>query len=107
MRSNPKLHRLYLQLNRKWFGNKLPKDTICVWSRALNREPLQAELDDEAEPLIIRLNSHLRRFDNLTEYNLLHECAHIATLSEADPHGPRWQREMMRLARARAFEHIW
>lgn len=107
MKSNPQLKRLYLRLNKAWFGNRLPADTICVWSRALNHEPLQAELDDEAEPLIIRHNPVLRRFENLIIYNTLHELAHIATLSEKTPHGPRWQREMLRLAKAGAFASVW
>lgn len=108
MRSNPQLHRLYRRLNRKWFSNKLPHDTIVAWEPRLNRIPIQAQLVDEDEPLVILHNPHLRHLTNLVEFNMLHEMAHIATLNkESDDHGPRFQREMMRLARAGAFERIW
>lgn len=58
---------------------------------------------------LIILNRYYVRFNSLTIFTLLHEMAHIA-LYEKDrrtEHGPRWQSEMLRLAKQGAFRELW
>lgn len=104
VRSNPTLKRLYRKLNKRWFGGRLPKDTIIVWSDILGTGA--ARCSEEGGQYIIRLNTNYRS-SRVVGLSLLHEMAHIATFDEKAEHGPRWLAEMHRLSNAGAFEDYW
>lgn len=97
-----KLKDQFLEYNVLYFGGQLPTDTIVIWSRTL-RPTVCGEFDGDNT---IRINAGLRLFRPCWKTTLLHEMAHLATLDEAEEHGPRWNREMKRLLRIGAFEGL-
>jgi len=48
--SDSRLKRLYLQLNKEWFGNKLPDDLVIRWARLDKKTQAEA-----TSPKLIRL----------------------------------------------------
>ncbi len=88
--------------NSLYFANKLPHDTIVMWSSRLGRD-VAGEFDGDTT---IRINTRLRHLRPCWRLTLLHEMAHVATSTEVEAHGPRWQREMRRLYRANAFDTL-
>jgi len=93
-----KTYRLY---NRKYFGNKLPKvpDVDLRWA---DIPEMGYELGGE-----IVLNKRYRTRDAVWKLVLLHEMNHLYTPVEKDDHGPKFQRGMLRLAKAGAFKDLW
>ena len=99
-----KLKRAYDDYNDRYFGGKLP-DTIKVkWSRTL---PGHGRWLSFAEGGIIEIAAWQRKYWMTWNLTLLHEMAHVATDHEIEEHGPKWHREMRRLARSGAFDKIW
>jgi hypothetical protein len=50
----------------------------------------------------------LKKFGRNARMTLLHECVHVKLRNKkGDLHGPAFQREMLRLARAGAFKDLW
>ena len=95
-----KLKRAFLEYNEQFFGNRLPADTIVKWSHSL---PVMGRFEGNT----IIINDYFKRWASVWRLTLLHEMAHLATDSEVEEHGPRWRREMHRLARAGAFDGLW
>ena len=93
----------YKSFNRRFFDNKLPKDTELkiVYIPGL----LGYQLGEQ-----IVLNKKYRT-DSVWKATLLHEMAHLKL--EDDPsheksfHGKKFQKEMLRLAKCGAFKGIW
>jgi Zn-dependent peptidase ImmA (M78 family) len=59
------------------------------------------QLDNE-----IAINTWLRDWPTLWRWTLLHEMVHLFLPDHAD-HGEKFQKEMLRLARAGAFRNLW
>jgi len=100
------LRRSYLRYNRLWFSNRLPEDMVVRWSRRMPHN-LYGVYNEEAYGEGIFINAIWRGFYEIAQLTLLHEMAHVATESEKKHHGPRWKREMRRLARIGAFDNLW
>jgi len=94
------LSRRFSSLNRRFFGGKLPRDTIVVWMR--NRDLMGACI---LAPATVSVHQGLRNWPKAAEMTLLHEMCHLALGNYG--HGPTFQREMRRLALAGAFDRIW
>ena len=109
MRSDYRLKQLYRKFNKQWFGGKMRDDVIVRWATGpadLKRECQAKKLLACADDKTIILNPWMKKSGNLTRFTLLHEMVH-AKLPQGVHHGPRFQREMHRLARAGAFEKYW
>lgn len=91
----------YALYNRRYFGNKLPADVTCIW---LDAGPL-GRWDSDINRIAI--NRKLKPWSKVWKETLLHEMAHVATDDEREGHGPRWRKEMLRLARIGAFDNLW
>jgi hypothetical protein len=103
MPSRPnKLREAFALYNSLYFASKLSPDTIVVWSSRLKRD-VAGEFDGDTT---VRINSRLRHLRPCWKLTLLHEMAHVATASEVEEHGPRWNREMRRLYRVGAFDTL-
>lgn len=100
------LARLYSHYNRRYFGGHLPKK-LLVRYKHLSSVYYAIMGYDEKRPKFIYINTKLRKWPEIVRMNLLHEMAHIATIDEEERHGPRWHREMKRLAREGAFDELW
>jgi hypothetical protein len=111
---SPQLAEFYREFNREWFGGRLPADTRLYWmpARMANRSGHLAEVwgtRKQHRPITnfkISVSNRIRFSSRLVVRVLLHEMAHISTGLGAQ-HGPRWQREMLRLAKAGAFARLW
>lgn len=98
--TNKELQRWYRLYNNKYFSGKLPPakvkfakmewmgETYCVLGE-------------------IYINKALKRWPSGgVRFTLLHEMVHLS-LPPIVMHGPRFQKEMLRLAKAGAFEGVW
>ena len=108
-RTAPKLKKLYDRLNRKYFGGKLPADTKVCWGNTLKWQG-SIGLCHYSEPPRIEVAAELKTYVRLTESTVLHEMVHLKLFNtkwrEPD-HGPLFQKEMLKLARAGAFRRLW
>ena len=94
------LESTYRKYNKKYFGNKLPKDIDLRFG--YTHGCLGYQLGEE---IVLSKNKAYRR-DSIWRGTLLHEMAHLC-IEESHDHGPRWQKEMMRLARVGALRDVW
>jgi hypothetical protein len=103
MTTNADLRRLAQRYNRCYFHNSLPP--IDVRFARIDPGCLGTCLmfSGVAE---IRIAKETRRFPNIAKMTLLHELVH-ASLPPTVQHGPRFESEMLRLARAGAFRGLW
>jgi Zn-dependent peptidase ImmA (M78 family) len=100
-RPRTQLERQFRLYNRKYFRNKLPKDTILGWRRMRSLMGYQ-----QGNKIV--LSKSYRRTDALWKFTLLHEMVHLKLdgIPCAD-HGPLFQAEMLRLANLGAFKGLW
>lgn len=95
---------MYREFNRKYFGNKLPKDFVVAF------EDLEYHLGVtkfyRSRPCYINLNLGLRYSNSLTAMTLLHEMVHVE-LPYRYNHGPRFHKRMLKLAKDGAFKPWW
>jgi predicted metal-dependent hydrolase len=95
------LARAYSRYNRLHFRSRLPR-AICRFGR-LSDCIAQVTFSD---PPQIVVHTRIKRFSKkLVLFSLLHEMAHLSSGDAG--HGPKWQREMRRLARSGAFDTLW
>lgn len=101
---------LYRKYNRKYFDGKLPKLPI-LWPSKLRKTSLAGYTEynlKTRKPTHIALNPRFCGLRAIWILTLLHEMCHVKTGDLGpDEHGPRWQREMHRLARKGAFDNWW
>jgi hypothetical protein len=95
------LQRTYQQYNRKYFGNKLPKVSEVDLHWGSIRE-MGYEWGGE-----IVINRRYRYRDAVWKLTLLHEMVHLSLPAVQDEHGKEFQKGMLRLAKAGAFEGLW
>lgn len=95
-----KLQDAYRRHNKHWFRGRLPQCRVR-WSKHLRD---MAEYDGDQS---IKINAAFKDWPGAWNMSLLHEMAHVATRSECIEHGPRFKAEMLRLARAGAFDPYW
>lgn len=108
MRSDWELKRYYNAANRLWFGNSLPRKTVCIYG------PLGHMGEAEwcpGSPPIIRISPRVRLvgWDSVA-MTLLHEMCHLDVIRRFGArygHGKIFQARMLRLARDGAFEKHW
>lgn len=98
------LARRYNTFNRLYWKGRLPNNTIIVELAGLPKE-VQARTYYLANgPVVIAVSNRIA-WDNQMEMALLHEMAHIST--KGNRHGKKWQAEMRRLVRLKAFDNLW
>jgi hypothetical protein len=114
------LKRSYLELNRKYFRNRLPKKAVVEFNQNKMRgaEIGRAHACGETKCMkgckgpAIWISEKLKPFDCFTEMTLLHEMVHLAIdlggrRRNENEHGRRWQRQMKDLAARGAFRDLW
>jgi predicted SprT family Zn-dependent metalloprotease len=115
--TNKWLKDYYLVFNKRYFGNKLPKDAQIIWSTKTTRKRAAQLLvwKDTLEETEIALNPMLKKLgaECRALQSLLHEMCHLYLRVLGKPvsvytgHGRLWNREMKRLAACGAFKTIW
>lgn len=102
--SNAYLARSYAEFNRKYFGNKLPRDMIVRFEK--NMEEVAITMHKFDRPLYIELNEKLKWHNMLVDITLLHEMVHVESIKR-NGHGPWFQKRMLKLAKDGAFKNCW
>jgi hypothetical protein len=111
MLTTKQLRLMYRRFNKKWFRNKLPKNLqIIVKDLGRGKNAGWAVTHFESyQPVYIMFNrQHLWNHSG-TRMTMLHEMVHVALPFRCDSHGPysRFEKEMVRLAKAGAFTESW
>src|SRR5207245_2056322 len=101
----------YHDYNRKYFKGKLPEAGVRVdWDETIDAKGDIAstwftDYEGQGRAYQVSMNPSLKDFRRVWKFSLLHEMVHIKT--RAPEHGRRFQREMLRLAKAHAFDDLW
>jgi hypothetical protein len=101
--TNADLRRYYRVANKLYFQNKLPK--INLYFKPMWRTSGRTALLNCA-PAWIEINENLRPFAAITVMTVLHEMLHVE-VPKAEGHGWRFDKRMLRLAKAGAFSGLW
>ena len=104
MKSDRQLKRWWGTYNRLYFDNSLP-DTIVFWEAVSSAYATHQVVEGQH---VIRINSGVGRVAKrgIGSCVLLHEQVH-QRLYPYQRHGKRFNRKMLRLAEAGAFDEIW
>lgn len=106
------LRKWYDKVNRKYFKNKLPKETKVIWRKPFVFGHGAEFVIFKDGRLLILINPVLRKIgtENYAIQCLMHEMCHLSLwCQKKNPatHGPNFQKEMKRLAAMDAFRTIW
>ena len=127
VKDNPLLKRWFNEYNRRFFKHRLP-DTLVCWTDMKPVENGITPLGRCLRPAIVRykviggkkwvrfksdrpmifISDVLwkRNWLSLARETLLHEMCHLALPARLS-HGLRFQKEMLRIAKAGAFKGLW
>ena len=103
MVTNAELQSMYHEFNKKWFGNRLPKDRVVEFEKMY---PLGCTHFRRGRPLWIDVSSRFRTSRASAAMTLLHEMVHVE-LDYKTNHGPLFHKRMLQLAKAGAFRPWW
>jgi len=122
---NRQLKRKFNEYNRKYFGGRLPKDTVVDWHYDMPNDHLGATHVHGLIPCnqvpksygacggrhMILLNTVLWNMPCVAEMTLLHEMVHLMAVNGnkklAQGHGQAFNAEMNDLANQGAFDGKW
>lgn len=99
--TNAELRYWYRRYNKKYFGGKLDA-RVCFSKEVCKKFIGHADWYDR----VITISKEIKRLDCVIKGTLLHEMAHIKLPVKVN-HGPRFEKEMLRLAKAGAFRGVW
>lgn len=102
--TNKDLRWFYALFNKRYFSGKLPDVYLHHVKLARNDYGITHFL--KGCPVLTVINKSLKHHQKHTLMTLLHEMGHIK-LGVRVKHGPKFQREMRRLARLGAFDPLW
>jgi hypothetical protein len=102
MMTNEDIQNRYHFFNRKYFGNRLPKDMVVRFSDVDGLGVLHTQWD---RPLYIYISKKMRYSWSNSCMTLLHEMVHVEFPKLE--HGPTFHRRMLKLARQGAFRPYW
>lgn len=102
MLTNKKLKYWYRRYNKKFWKNRLPEIPV----RFANIKDLGQTHFEGHEPVYIQIKREMKFSRALSLMTLLHEQVHVF-LPDRIIHGPKFEAQMLRLARAGAFKGLW
>jgi len=94
---------MYHEFNKKYFGNRLPKDMVVKFKRMPANHGITMMF--EKRPLYVLLDFGMRGLHRSAMLTLLHEMVHIEHPSFS--HGPLFHKRMLQLAKVGAFRRWW
>jgi hypothetical protein len=95
---------LYIGFNKRYFSNGLPKDLVVAYAHLKHCFGLTECFKNR--PLYILLDWELRKSMSHSALTILHEMVHVR-YPKLEGHGPRFHKEMLRLAKAGAMRPWW
>lgn len=101
----------YKYLNKRYFSGRLPDDVLIGWDKSgeVKRDGSSVETIFTKRPKIA-FDPYVKPLHNYVEFSLLHEMVHLFVTHycpERRNHGRNFQRHMLILAAAGAFEKLW
>jgi hypothetical protein len=102
--TNAHLRSYYCWANAEYFRNALPKDIPMRFAKM--RDVGKTWVDGNGVILEILVTDKLRSFQAMTMQVVLHEMLHVEKPS-CMGHGWQFDRRMLRLAKAGAFDGLW
>jgi hypothetical protein len=99
--------RAYREYNRLYFAGTLPAGVLVAWGDNLEDSLSVVVREKESGRCAIFINKRLRWAPELAELLLLHEMVHVAHWEIKGDDDPRFQAEMLCLAKAGAFKGLW
>lgn len=107
MGTNDDLRWLYLIYNKRYFGNRLPKDMPVKFCKLRKHTYGRTAVAIQTHrPQFIEINNDLRTALLTAQFTLLHEMVHVEN-PKPTGHGKWFNKRMLRLARAGAFNGKW
>ncbi len=116
MSTNEGLRQFYDVYNRRYFGNRLPRNAVIRFECMKKHDSSEEESASMEwrgrggdRTLEILVDERLRGFDCIVSGEIVHEMAHadVGIEHPRDQHGPRYQKRMLELAKAGAMKWIW
>lgn len=104
MNTNAELQQMYRHFNKKWFKNRLPKNLRIAYA---NIDGLGITNFEAEKPKSIQISQRIQWSLSETAMTLFHEMVHVSLPYHSREHGRKFQREMLRLAKAGAFKGRW
>ena len=101
--TNADLRRYYRTANSQYFDNKLPSINL-YFTKLRSISGVTRLLGDI--PAYIEISESLRTFQAITIQTVIHECVHVEHPAWKG-HGWQFDRRMLRLAKAGAFDGCW
>ena len=106
MKNDPTLKRWFRTFNARYFDNTLPNAVVFWEPSFVTGDALGEVVQQEGQPIILRIDPSIKFSTALTKLVLLHEQAHLRLWPYLG-HGKRFQAEMLRLAAMGAFKNLW
>lgn len=103
--NNSDLKIAYDSYNKKYFGNKLPKDMVVHFAPCGDERNIGFTRFYRNRPLFIVIDKRIRKMKAIVLATLLHEMVHCE-LPKSN-HGAPFQKRMLKLAKAGAFNKLW
>jgi hypothetical protein len=103
--TNSDLKHIYKYYNKKYFGNKLPKD-IKIRFKDISDLGRTLFDTDTKEPKIVEIDSEYRTCAAVGRLTLLHEMVHVENIKKRG-HGKWFDKRMLQLAKQGAFNGLW
>lgn len=104
--TNADLQIAYKIYNKQYFSNALPNDMVVEFSSGVLPKAYAVTRFYKNRPLFILIDKKFRPMKGIALMNLLHEMVHVA-LPKVDGHGAPFQKRMLQLAKAGAFNKLW
>jgi hypothetical protein len=114
MKSDPKLRRIFLDLNKRWFGGLLPVETVHLWYEPLGKTAQETVLVTpaiEGEPMecVIKVDPMFYGLVRHTKRDMIHECVHIEQWPKKrwKDHGKKFKARMRQLVEMGAYDNLF
>lgn len=104
--NNADLRRYYRMANRLYFRNTLPKDMPMRFYKLRKAVGRTLVTRNGKKAVEIRISEKLRTLQAITIMVVMHEMQHVEKPSH-EGHGWRFDKRMLRLAKAGAFDGLW
>ena len=103
MVTNAEVQAMYHAFNKRWFGNRLPKDMVVRFEKIPGYMGVSEFY--HGRPVWINLSKSIKYCRRSVAMTLLHEMVHVECPKMY--HGTRFHKRMLKLARQGAFKNWW
>jgi hypothetical protein len=105
------LREFYRIYNHYFFGGRLPENVVVCFEKLSRMDAAYTDFWGKGPDRVVEitLDERLRGLDCVCGWHMIHEMAHV-DMKMTNPrviHGPKFDKRMLQLAVAGAFEGIW